>query len=125
MKTFLLSCLLFVSVLAHAENTFTKINYNIKGSWRLEEKDGKQVLILDESFKTRNAPDLKLFLSPLPIEQVTNENATTNSAFVAELTRNKGAQTYTLPDSINLSDYKSLVIHCQKFTKVWGGANLK
>jgi len=125
MKTFLLSCLLFVSVLAHAENTFTKINYNIKGSWRLEEKDGKQVLILDESFKTRNAPDLKLFLSPLPIEQVTNENATNNSAFVAELTRNKGAQTYTLPDSINLSDYKSLVIHCQKFTKVWGGANLK
>ncbi len=124
MKTFLISLLLFVGVIAHAENTFTKINYNIKGTWRLEEQDGKQVLILDESFKTKNAPDLKLFLSPLPIEEVTNENATTDSAFVAELKKNKGAQTYTLPETITLSEYKSLVIHCKKFTKVWGGANL-
>lgn len=70
-----------------AESAFTKINYKIKGTWSLQEQDGKQVIVIDEAFKTKNAPDLKIFLSPLPIEEVTNKNATTDSAFVAELKR--------------------------------------
>ena len=104
--------------------TWTQINFNIKGTWMLSQEDGTHILTLGEDFKTKKGPDLKLFLSPTPIAKVTNDNAIEGSTFMGLLKSHKGGQRYVIPSNIDLSAYKSLVIHCEKYTKVWGGTDL-
>ncbi|HYX14670.1 MAG TPA: DM13 domain-containing protein, partial [Nostoc sp.] len=40
------------------------------------------------------------------------------------LKKYSGAQTYSIPQSINLADYKSAAIWCRKFNATFGAANL-
>jgi len=105
--------------------SWTKLSFKIKGTATLTEKDGVITLALDEKFKTRNAPDLKLFLSPLKVAKVTGKNATSKSRLIAPLKKNKKAQSYILPKEVKLSDYQSILLHCEKYSKVWGGFDLK
>ncbi len=104
--------------------TWTKKNYSIEGSWSIVTTDEGQFLELDEKFKTRNAPDLKLFLSPLAAGDVTNKNAVAGSKLIAPLRKNKGAQRYKIPADTDLDDYQSLIIHCEKYSKLWGVSEL-
>lgn len=103
------------------ENT----NYRIDGTWSIVTEGDRQYLVLDERFKTRKAPDLKLFLSPLDAGEVTGNNATRGSVLVSPLDSNKGAQRYALPEGTRLEDYRSVVLHCERFSKLWGAADLK
>jgi len=43
---------------------------------------------------------------------------------VAALKSNKGDQFYSLPPDLDLTAYKSIIIHCKKYTKLWGAASL-
>ena len=90
---------------------------------RDRESGGKKVLSL-KGFKTANAPDLKIFLSPKTASAVSSKNATQGSVLVAKLKSNKGDQKYTLPANVDLSKYKSVVIHCEKYSKLWGAGKL-
>ena len=104
--------------------SWTKKNYRIKGAWSIVTTEEGQFLELDEKFKTRNAPDLKLFLSPLPADQLGNANAVAGSRLISPLRSNKGAQRYKLPEGTDLDDYQSLVLHCEQFSKLWGVSGL-
>jgi hypothetical protein len=95
----------------------------IGGTWSISEKGGKKVLILKD-FKTSNAPDLKIFLSPRASGQLTSKNATTGSVRVAKLKSTNGDQSYELPEGVDLSKYKSIVIHCEQYSKLWGVGTL-
>ncbi len=107
------------------EGTWTKKNYKASGTWSIvEEDDGSRFVVLSDDFKTRNAPDLKLFLSPRTVEDLENGNATSGSFFIAELKKNKGGQRYKLDDSVDLSEFESIIIHCEKYTKLWSAAAL-
>ena len=79
----------------------------------------------DEAFKTKKAPDLKVVLSPKSVDQVTNRNALDGAVVVTELKSYSGAQRFKLPDGINLEDFESVLIHCEKYTFVWSGGSLK
>ena len=59
----------------------------MKGSWKIE---NKQVIL--SSFSTKKAPDLKVFLSPLPASELTNKNATKRAVPVSKLKSVKGNQ---------------------------------
>ena len=106
------------------EGTWTAGNYEIAGGWRLVEEEGERILIFDEDFRTRRAPDLKIFLSPLALDEIDDHNATEGSFLVARLARPRGPQRYPLPDEIVLDDFASLIIHCERFSKYWGGTAL-
>jgi len=106
------------------EGTWTRGGYSIEGSWKIVEQGGKLFLVLDEDFKTRRAPDLKIFLSPLPLDEVGDRNATLGSALVASLVRAKGAQRFALGEEVDLGAFRSLLIHCESFSKYWGGSRL-
>ena len=112
------------SLALEGSGAWTKINFKIKGSWSIAEVNDEHVLTLSDDFKTKGAPDLKLFLSTKDISAINNENATEATHFIAPLKSKKGGQTYTIPKSVDLSSYKSIVIHCEKYSKVWGGTNL-
>ncbi len=97
---------------------------SISGGWSIE-KDGEyRYEILADDFKSKNGPDLKIFLSPISLSEVTGKTATKGSVMVAELKTTKGAQKYSIPDDIDLSKYKSLLIHCEKYSILWGGGAL-
>ncbi|MEM8988551.1 MAG: DM13 domain-containing protein [Pseudomonadota bacterium] len=107
-----------------AEGTWTKKSFKIQGGWSIVEKDGAYVVKLDEAFRTKNAPDLKIFLSPLSVSDLKNKNAIDGAVFVEKLASNKGAQTYEIPAGTDLSQFQSIIIHCEAYTKLWGAATI-
>ncbi len=48
-------------------------------------------------------PDLKLFLSPKPLEEIGDRNATDGSLLIAPLQRHRGAQRYELDEAVDLA----------------------
>lgn len=95
----------------------------ISGTWSIKESDGKKVLTL-KGFKTSSAPDLKIFLSPRASGQLNGKNATAGSLRIAKLKSTNGDQRYVLPAGVDLSQYKSVVIHCEQYSKLWGVGTL-
>lgn len=94
------------------------------GNWSIVKDGGRTFVKLSDDFKTRNAPDLKLFLSPLSAAEANGKNATEGAVLVAPLSSNAGAQTYEIPAGINLAANKSILIHCEAYAKLWSAANL-
>jgi len=115
-----------VTQIAMAEKSQTFINkkYAIQGNWTIIEKEGQTVLRLSQDFKTKRGPDLKLFLSPSHVENLTGQTATQGSVLISSLNTNRGSQDYIIPRSVNLTDFKSVIIHCEAFSVLWGGGNL-
>ena len=88
-------------------------------------QEGKLFVVLDPAFRTKKAPDLKIFLSPKPLAQLNNRNATQDSLRVGPLQKSRGAQRLEIPSGTSLDEYKTVLIHCEKFSKLWGGAALR
>ena len=103
---------------------FVKKRYLIKGEWSIETVDGKPQITFSEDFKTKGGPDLKVYLSKKLISELDSTTVATQSERIAVLKSNQGAQTYSLPDDISLADYRSVVIHCEAFSVLWGGFDL-
>jgi hypothetical protein len=106
------------------EGGFTNVEKRTSGSWRIFEKDGARFIALSEDFRTRGAPDLKLFLHPEEASSVNGSNATQGSVLVSPLASKKGAQVYEIPAGVALEDYASIVIHCEQFSVFWAAGDL-
>ena len=96
---------------------------SIDGAWQIEKRNGQTVLRFSDGFQTNRGPDLKLFLSKRDISNVTGNNAT-DGVFLSKLKNNQGYQEYVIPNNINIDDYASLMIHCERFSVLWGGTNI-
>lgn len=122
--------LLFVAASALAagnvlhQGSWTKKGFDIDGKWQIVDDGGKRFVVLSDDFRTKKAPDLKIFLSTKPLAQITGSNATQQATLVAKLKSHKGAQRYEIPASTNLGNFKTVIIHCEKYSKLWGGAAL-
>lgn len=103
---------------------FQKKTYALKGAVTVEQRGEQTVLVFSDDFRTKKGPDLKVFLSKNAVSTATGTNATTDAVRLGALSSNKGAQEYVLPAGITLSDYASVLIHCEAFSKLWGGADL-
>ena len=112
------------SIAAEAANTFVKKRYTIHGDWAVRKEAGKTVIAFDENFKTKGGPDLKVFLSPKPVDTLTGQTALNEAVYLGVLKSNKGAQEYSVPADIDLSQYESLIIQCEAFSVLWGGFDL-
>jgi len=103
---------------------FTKKRYSIKGTWSVSEVDGQSVITFNDDFKTKGGPDLKLFLSSEKVKDLDSGTVEPTSVKLSVLKSNNGAQRYIIPDDIDLTQYKSVVIHCEAFSVLWGGFDL-
>ena len=108
-----------------AEGTWTKKTASIGGSWSIVEEGGSRFLVLSEDFKTKKAPDLKLFLSTRDLSAIDGSNATSQAVFIAKLKNVRGGQRYSIPGDIDLDKHSTLLLHCEKYSKVWGGATIR
>lgn len=109
---------------ANTSASFVKKRYNIKGTWNVTEKDGQKVIEFNDDFKTKGGPDLKIYLSSNAISDLNSGDVEGTSLKLSVLKSNKGAQSYIIPAEVNLSDYKSVVIHCEAFSVLWGGFDI-
>ncbi len=103
---------------------WTKKSFKSSGTWEIYAEDGVTYVKLSADFRTRNAPDLKIFLSPLAADKTNGRNATAGSVLVAPLTSNAGEQVYAIPDGVDLASFKSILIHCEQYSKLWSAADL-
>lgn len=104
--------------------TWIKKSKAIKGGWSIEKRGDQHIISFNDKFKTKGGPDLKVFLSPQSIDKVTGKNATDGAELVAVLKSTKGSQEYVLPAHIDVSNFNSLLIHCEAYSVLWGGTNI-
>ncbi|MEM6702261.1 MAG: DM13 domain-containing protein [Acidobacteriota bacterium] len=119
----LLLLLATVGTASAADQNWTKKSFDVKGSWSIVEEGGKSWIVLDDSFATKKAPDLKLFLSKKSGAELNGKNAA-DGVLVAKLDSHKGGQRYAIPATVDLSQYSTLALHCEKYSKLWAVSQL-
>lgn len=107
-----------------ADKTFVKKRYTIHGSAKVKDENGQKKLIFSDDFKTKNGPDLKVYLSKHSIEALSSQDVDQNAVRLSVLKSHKGSQSYIIPDDLNLDNFKSVVIQCEAYTVLWGGFDL-
>jgi len=110
-----------------ATGTFTdKGGQHTSGTYRIEKAGDQLILTLSEDFQTDEGPDLHVVLTPTATNVAENETAMANgnALVIAPLKYLAGEQRYELPASVDLNQYKSVIIHCIEFTHLYGAAAL-
>lgn len=103
---------------------FIKKSKKLKGSWSVVEREGKSFIVFSDDFRAAKGPDLKIFLSPKSVADATGKNAVDGSLNIGELKKTKGAQEYEVPAGVDLSQYGSVLVHCEAYSVLWGGGDL-
>ena len=103
---------------------FVRKSKRLKGSWTVEQRGDKTFIVFSDDFRAANGPDLKIFLSPKSVSGATGKNAVDGSINIGELQKTKGTQEYEIPAGVNLSDFGSVLVHCEAYSVLWGGGDL-
>jgi hypothetical protein len=104
--------------------SFAKKKYKVSGTVTIVEENGQTILRLSEDFKTKSGPDLKIFLSPQSASTVTGRTAVNGSISLGALASNKGGSDYVLPAGVSLSNFQSILVHCEAYSVLWAAAEL-
>jgi len=97
---------------------------SVEGDWKIVRSEGKQFIELADNFKAKKGPDVKIFLSPEPTSTLTGKNAAKGSVFIKLINDFEGNARIEIPANVDISQYKSLVFHCEEYTKLWGSSAL-
>lgn len=103
---------------------FVKKKKSISGSWAVVQENGQTIIRFANNFKTKNGPDLKIFLSPKSIQAVNDKSATAGSVNLGVLKSTKGTQDYVVPAGVILAEFNSVLVHCEAYSILWGGGAL-
>ena len=103
--------------------SFRSIAHQTSGNVRVgPTPDGRQVVFI-EGLATDNGPDVRVFLSPHPPEG--DDSIYANDELeLGVLKGNIGDQTYEVPADVDLSQYQSVVLWCERFSVGFGVAGL-
>ncbi|ACK72117.1 hypothetical protein PCC7424_3736 [Gloeothece citriformis PCC 7424] len=104
---------------------FVKAEAPTTGTARVVKEGNHHFLELDGAFSTSNqGPDLHVLLdsSATPPQSYSNQNSYIN---LGKLRSYEGAQRYPIPDGVDLSKYKSVVIWCRMANATFGYASLR
>ncbi len=104
--------------------TFIKKKKKLKGAWEVVQRGEKTFIVFGEDFRAANGPDLKIFLSPQTVSDVTGKTAVNGAINIGELKSTKGVQEYEVPVGVNLADFNSVLVHCEAYSVLWGGGEL-
>ncbi|WP_443046196.1 DM13 domain-containing protein [Streptomyces sp. NBC_00335] len=88
--------------------------------------DGSRTLRL-ENLDTSNGPDLRVWLTDAPVKEgEAGWSVFDDGKYVSlgKLKGNKGDQNYEIPTDVNLADYGSVTIWCDRFDVSFGAAAL-
>lgn len=114
-----------------SSGNFVDGEHPTKGTVRIVMRNNQRFLELDQAFSTSTSgPDLVVILhrsvdvigSTIPPAFPLKEG---DYVLLAPLKSYSGTQSYAIPDSINLNDFKSAAIWCRRFNATFGAAMLK
>lgn len=112
-----------MAIIKNGNNWFIRA-HPIEGGWAVEEKDGNYFFSLDDVFQTDPGPDVKIFLSPFSDSEIDIRTPIHKKGVLVERVQSySGAQRYALPTD-DLSKFKTVVLHCEIYSAVWGGVEL-
>jgi hypothetical protein len=103
---------------------FVSVEKPTTGTAKIVAENGQRYLVLNEAFSTsEQGPDLYVLLDTTgkPPQQYENPNSFVN---LGKLQKYSGTQRYLIPTTINLANYKSIVIWCQMANATFGYAPL-
>lgn len=109
---------------AEQGGSFVKKSFSIKGDWQVVQENGQTIIRFSDDFKTKSGPDLKVFLSPQSIAAVNGDTAIDGAVLLGVLKNKKGGQDYVVPEGVDLANFGSVLVHCEKYSKLWGGGAL-
>lgn len=110
---------------AMMSGTFMTVEKPTKGMARIVMEGGHHYLELDKAFSTSDqGPDLHVLLDTTETPPKTYENMGTY-VNLGKLKSYTGAQRYPIPDAIDPSQLKSVVIWCRMANATFGYASLK
>ena len=97
---------------------FEKIDYKVKGSFKVYQMNDKNILRI-ENLDITSGPDLYLVLS-------NKKPSFGNSDYqiIEKLKANIGSFNVELKDNIDFTKYKYLIIHCKTFSHSFAGAEI-
>ena len=125
LMTMLNSNVVFSEEIEVSGGEWTGVGYGIEGGWKIVNRDNQNFIIFDNSFNTRSGPDLKIYLSTKSIGDLKDKNVEKSSIKISPLQSNSGHQEYKIPDNLELGDFRSLLIHCEAYSHLWGGSNIR
>ncbi len=105
-------------------STFVKAKggYDIAGVATFKNDNNQKSISLDKNFSTVSGPDLHIYLG------TKNESPTSvgnKTVLISLLKSNAGEQTFSVHDSVNISAYDYVLIHCLAGNHFWGGGELQ
>ncbi len=104
------------------EGRFQPVRHSVRGTARtIELAAGGRVLTLTE-FAVDNGPDLRVYLSA---GAAADEADVTDFVDLGGLKGNVGDQQYTIPETVELEQYSTVVIWCRAFSVLFARAPLE
>ena len=94
------------------------------GTYRIERSGDDFRLVLESDFETDEGPDLHVLLSPVAVDSAENDNVAETALVIAPLQEQTGEQVYAIRGGVDLSAYRSVLIHCIEFSHLYGAAPL-
>jgi hypothetical protein len=107
------------SVLASGD--FEKSEHPTSGAAQIVVQNGKKYLKFDSSFQSNSGPDLFVILHR---QDSPKSYAKANYVSLGRLKKVSGQQMYAIPNGVNITKFKSVVIWCKKFNATFGFAPL-
>ncbi len=109
------------------QGSWTKVHFATQGQWALIQNPLQQQIQfqLGQDFSTTNGPDLYVIFSPQKASSLNDKNAMKGAIKIGRLKRKafwgklKGPITLKVPANVDLTKYKSVAIHCVKYSELW------
>lgn len=97
--------------------SFQETDVSIVGTAQLVQNGNVLTIEIGSDFQSDSGPDLDVYLS-------NESNPTASGMRLEALLSLSGAQSYVVPNGINISDYNYIVIHCTQYSHLYGYALL-
>jgi hypothetical protein len=111
------------SLIASGSFVTTEQDHPTSGTAKIVEVNGKRYLQFDKAFTTARGPKVRVLLhrnNTVPVNLKAQDYVT-----IATLQKSDGAQSYEIPDNLDLKDFKSVAIWCKQYNVTFGYAKLQ
>jgi ABC-type Fe3+-hydroxamate transport system substrate-binding protein len=106
---------------AGRSGTFVAGEKSTQGTASIVTENGQNYLVLDDTFKTGDGPDVFVLLHK---EDVPKSYPESDYVSLGMLQKTSGTQRYLIPTTANVADFRSVVIWCRQFSATFGYASL-
>lgn len=109
--------------------SFASAGHPTTGGVQVVNRNGQKYLVFNNNFKTDNGPALYVILhksNNLIASTKASEYKIKEGDYVTltRLQKTNGTQEYLIPNNVDLDDYKSVAVWCEKFNVTFGAATL-